>query len=278
MTRRQFLQALLVGGSAAAAARVVWGVRYERWSLHVTQREMPVKGLPLALGGLRVAVLSDFHAGTCTPWWLVRKAVDLANRHAPDITFLVGDFVSLPGAAGEQPLAQAVSRLSARYGVWAVTGNHEYFFERKEPVIRGLKAAGVQVLLNDCRPLRVGDVTVWIAGLEDPVTEHHDFEKTMAHVPLGEPILLLAHTPDIIYAAAELSIGAVFAGHTHGGQVRIPLVGPPIVPSKFGRRFASGLFHVRETSMFVTRGVGMVPPLVRLFCPPEVAILTLVPT
>ncbi|MBC7287385.1 MAG: metallophosphoesterase [Armatimonadetes bacterium] len=276
MTRRDFLKLSLAGAGAAFG----WGayhLGWERFDIRLVRRRLAVPGLPPELEGIKVAHLSDFHAGRYTPWALTEKAVSLATQARADIVFLTGDYVSLPRGQGHEELALNFQALSAPYGVWAVLGNHDCIFDRHAPVSAGLADARVTVLNNASACVEIRGREVWIVGVDDPVTGHADFEKAMAGVPSDATKILLAHTPDAVDSASALGFNALFAGHTHGGQVVIPFLGPPLVPCKYGKRFASGAIRFRDTAVHVTRGVGMVPPLVRFCCPPEVALVTLVP-
>jgi predicted MPP superfamily phosphohydrolase len=275
MNRRRFLGLCAAGGVAAAGAWTVHDIHSERFSLRVNRRRLRVPGLPAPLEGLKIALLSDFHAGWCTPWNLATRAAALATAEKPDLTFLLGDYISDPVASVGAPLRKVLAAMRAQHGVWAVLGNHDWMYGRHRPVLAGLAATGATLLRNSARRLSIRGEDLWLAGLDDPVTERDNFEAALRHVPAGALTFLLTHTPDVIYQAAQLGLRAVFAGHTHGGQVCIPFYGPPIVPSKFGKRFAAGAFNVNGTSLYVTRGIGSVPPLVRFNCPPEVSILTL---
>lgn len=274
MNRRTFAK-LALAASIGVSGWAVWEMRSERRRLRLEAYSLPVRGLPLALEGLRIAVMSDLHAGDFTPWSLIHRAVSLAVEASPDIVFLLGDYTSMSADSLEEPLATALRPLRARYGVWAVLGNHEYVRQRHDPVARALRSAGVHLLENQAQQVDVRDEKIWICGVRDPYLNKDDLAKTLAAVPRGAFKLLLAHSPDIIYRAARAGVNAVFAGHTHGGQVRLPLLGPLAIPSKYGRRFAQGVFEVDGTALFVTRGIGTTPPLVRLGCPPEVALVTL---
>jgi hypothetical protein len=277
MNRRRFLGLCTAAGAACLAGWTGYHLRWEVYRPGLTRRRLPVRDLPPALDGLKIALLSDFHAGGDIPWSQVHHAVAMAAAEKPDLIFLAGDYTSAVASAAAAPLRKVVSGLRAPHGVWAVLGNHDWFFGRQHPVLRGLTGAGATVLRNSSARIVVRGCDLWLVGVDDPVTGRHDFDAALRGVPPGALVLLLAHTPDIIYAAAELGIRAVFAGHTHGGQVCLPFLGPPIVPSQFGKRFASGAFEVEGTAMYVTRGVGAIRPLVRFNCPPEVSILTLTP-
>ena len=275
MTRRQFLKALCLGGVGVAGGWSAYHLGWERYTLTVERRTLLVPGLPPPLEGLRVVHLSDFHAGAYTPWELAERAVHVAMAEQPDIILLTGDYLSMGRGEGGDLLQVTVEPLDAPLGVWAVLGNHDCVMRRHKVVTRALLSAGAGVLNNAAAPLEIDGCEAWVVGLDDPVTAHADFQRAMKQVPAGAFKIMLAHTPDIIAAAADVGVNAVFAGHTHGGQVVIPLLGPPLVPSRYGRRFACGAFRFRDTALHVSRGIGVVPPLVRFCCPPEVAVVTL---
>ena len=275
MNRRQFLKAIGLGSVAAATGWGGYHLGWERYTLTVEKRTLRVPGLPPGLEGLRVAHLSDFHAGEYTPWSLFERAVEVAVAEKPDIVFLTGDYLSMGRGRGGGPLEMAAQPLTAPYGVWAVLGNHDCIMLRHQVVTEALVAAGAEVLNNAAAQIEVRGEEVWIVGVDDPVTAHADYDKACKVVPSGAFTIMLAHTPDAVDAAARRKVNAVLAGHTHGGQVVIPLLGPPLVPSRYGRRFACGAFRFGETALHVTKGIGVVPPLVRFCCPPEVAVVTL---
>ncbi len=275
MTRRQFLKTFGLGGLAAAGAWTAYHLGWERYRLSVERRTLAVPGLPPQLEGLRIAHLSDFHAGAYTPWSLAERAVQLTLGERPDVIFLTGDYLSMPRGQGGDVLQMATAPLQAPGGVWAVLGNHDAVMRRHRIVTEALSAAGATVLNNAAGAVRLNDFELWIVGVDDPVTARANADRAFEDVPPDAFVLLLAHTPDYVRIAADLGVAAMFAGHTHGGQVVIPLLGPPLVPSRYGKRFASGALRYRNTALHVTRGIGMVPPLVRFCCPPEVAIVTL---
>jgi predicted MPP superfamily phosphohydrolase len=171
--------------------------------------------------------------------------------------------------------AGALARLRGAHGIIAVLGNHDYWTD-PDVVSHLLRdTVGARVLKNETEFIARSGEHLAIAGLDDPVTKNHDFSATLAGVPDRCPTVMLAHTPDITPQAAERGVDLVLAGHTHGGQVVLPWLGPPIVNSKYGRRFAAGLKQVGETQVYTNRGVGMAIVPIRVNCPPEVALITL---
>jgi predicted MPP superfamily phosphohydrolase len=203
--------------------------------------------------------------------------VDTVNAQRADVVVLLGDYV-IQGVLGgrfvpPEEIAAEFSRLSAPQGVYAVLGNHDWWFDGER--VRGaLQGAGVHVLENDRVAVEHGGRRVWIAGLADLWTRKVDVARALRDVPAGEPVLLAMHHPDL-FPALPGSVTLTLAGHTHGGQVRLPFFGPPVVPSRFGQRYASGLVVEDGRTMFVTSGVGTSIIPVRMGVPPEIVILTL---
>ena len=228
---------------------------------------------------LRVAVLTDLHVGS--PFNGLRKlraVVDRSNAANPDIVCILGDLV-IKGVIGgsfvpPETIAAELGRLRAPAGIVAVLGNHDGWFDH-DRVVRALDAHGVRVIEDTAVRLDTGAGPVWAAGLSDLWTGRHDIDAALARVPAdGTPVLLLTHNPDV-FPMVPARVTLTLAGHTHGGQVRLPLFGPPIVPSRFGRRFASG--HVVEGGrhLYVATGVGTSILPVRFLVPPAVTILNL---
>jgi len=271
MSRRRWL----IGCGGVAAAGLVAGVACEdRWDLKTSRIEVKLRGLGKELDGFTIGHLTDLHRGSYIPASFVARAVKTANALEPDLITITGDFVTR-SARFVVSCAQALKELSAPYGKVAVLGNHDYWTDAEEVTRELTDTADVQVLKNRSILIVQGDSALTIAGLDDPVTGHDDFDATLANAPGDVPVVLLAHQPDIIEEAARRKIGLVLAGHTHGGQIVIPGLGPPVVNSRYGRRYASGLNHLANTAVYTNRGVGMAVLPVRLNCPPEVALITL---
>jgi hypothetical protein len=225
---------------------------------------------------MRIAQLSDLHWGPYTGQREVRAAVERANAFAPDLVVLTGDYV-LGSAGYAAPCARELAALRAPLGVVAIPGNHDYWTDIDE-VVAQLHVAGLVLLRNSAVRLDVAGSPLWLAGLDDVWERHHDLETTLAMVPRHEPVVLLAHEPDVADQVARSShrILLQLSGHSHGGQVNLPLLGRPILPW-LGRVYPAGLQRVRGTSLqvYTNRGVGVIAPPVRFGCRPEVTHLTL---
>jgi predicted MPP superfamily phosphohydrolase len=274
-SRRLFLKTLLTGaaGVGAVGAAVGYARYVEPRSLRVERVPVEIAGLPDGLDGLRIAQLSDFHLGPLVRIEHVRRAVRLANSLEPDVIVVTGDFVSV-ARRYVGPAVGATAELSARLGVFAVLGNHD-FWVAPRMIASLLRRAGVVVLRNETAVVFRDGVTLNLAGVDDMWARADDLDQALAGVQPGDPIILLSHNPDLAPDAAPRGVSLLLAGHTHGGQVRLPIVGPLVVPSKYGKLWAAGLHRVGSMSLYVNRGVGLIAPPVRFLCPPEVTLLQL---
>jgi predicted MPP superfamily phosphohydrolase len=281
LTRRGFLRWTLGAGLAALAAGaggLGYAIAREPGWLVVERETVRVDGarLPAALEGLKVLHLSDLHWGRYTGQVEVRAAVEAANSQAPDLIVVTGDYV-LHSAAYAAPCARELSALQAPLGVFAIPGNHDYWTDIGT-VLNELRRAGLTVLRNSSRRLEVKGAPLWLVGIDDVWERRHDLDAGLADVPTDEPVLLLVHEPDYAdqVARAPHRVFLQLSGHSHGGQVNLPVLGRPILPW-LGRRYPAGLQDVPGSALqvYTSRGIGVIEPPVRFNCRPEVAALTL---
>ncbi len=269
--------ALVAGGLAAAATGVlIWSVAVEPARLVVHRVEVPVRGLPRAFDGFRIAALSDVHAGSPhVGREKLRQIVQTVNGLDPDAVVFLGDLV-IHGVVGGHFMAPEVSAAElgqVRAPKIAVLGNHDWRLDGRR-VGRALEAAGFRVLDNDVMRVERGGDSLWFAGLADLKTRRPDIRGVLARVPARDVVIVLSHNPDV-FPRVPARVGLTLAGHTHGGQIRLPLVGALAVGSKFGRRYAAGLVEEDGRRLFVTSGIGTSYIPVRLGVPPEIAEITL---
>ena len=290
ITRRAFLTSLGFGfaGTAGVSSYAV-GVE-PRYRLDVTSYRLTPPGWPSAGKPLRIAALADIHA--CDPWmpvWRIEEIVAQANALQPDLIVLLGDYVAgmtrfVTRKVPPADWARALGGLKAPLGVHAVLGNHDWW-TYPEKARAALENNGIPVLENDAvRLAPAGGSPFWLLGLGDqwahPLGRNRfrgvdDLPGTLAKVPDdGAPLLLLAHEPDI-FPKVPARVGLTLSGHTHGGQIALPLVGRPVVPSRYGERFAYG--HVIENGrhLIVSGGIGCSIAPVRLGVPPEIVFIEL---
>ena len=270
MTRRDFLRsatAISVGGLAGVAS---YGVAYERHQLRRIERDLGVRGLPPALDGLRIGMITDVHHSAVVPADDVTHAVTVLKEARPDIVVLGGDYISFFDRGYIGPVAELLAPLAhATHGSFAVLGNHDD--EREVPA--ALVARGFTVLKDQRTALMVNNERLDIAGIRFWTRTPGEVANVLKGT--GGTTILLAHDPRRHAEAAALDVQLVLSGHTHGGQVIVPAVG-----AIAGRKFPvlAGYATRENTSLFVSRGVGTVYVPIRINCPPDVAVLTLRPS
>jgi uncharacterized protein len=268
LSRRTLLKGLLATGVGAFGGTVAYGFAYERHHLGVTRTPVPVGGLPPALNGFRIGLLTDIHRSSMVSHHDVAQAVDAVMRERPDLIVLGGDYVTWGDRRFVGPSAEALSPLSAPHGVFAILGNHDDDHDMPAALARN----HVQVLKDARTRLTINDQIVDLIGIRFWTKRAIDIAPlTKGTAPMS---ILLAHDPRRLTEAAGFGIPLALSGHTHGGQVVLPIVGP-VAAQKFP--IVAGLGTRDRTTMFVSRGVGTVYVPVRVNCPPEVAILTLRP-
>ena len=265
-SRRTALKATLGLAAGLLTGSAVYGYSFERHRIGLTHVVLPVDDLPEALVGLRIALLTDLHRSRMVPRRDIDEAVTLTLGEQPDLVVLGGDYVTASDTAYVDDVADALGRLMAPDGVFAVLGNHD----GERSITPALERQGISVL-RDARtrlalrgePVDLVGIRFWTKGTDAITSLFRD---------AGPTTFLLAHDPRRFPQAVALNVPLVLSGHTHGGQVVLPWVGAPAA-----RKFpvVAGTAHDRRTTLFVSRGVGAVYVPVRLNCPPEVAMLTL---
>jgi predicted MPP superfamily phosphohydrolase len=266
-TRRAALRGLLATATGAVTGRAGYGVAYERHQVRLEQTELPVVGLPRALDGLRVGLITDTHASPTVPDEDIRAAVALLAGATPDLVVLGGDYVTDLDTTRAVPSAEMLAPLAvAPCGAFAVLGNHDD--DRIVPA--ALAAKGFDVLRDQRTERVIRGEKVSIAGLRYWTRRIAEVAKAIEGA--GETTILLAHDPRRLREAAQLDVQLVLAGHTHGGQVVLPVFG-----AVAARRFpvVAGPATEKHCTLFVSRGVGTVVAPVRINCPPEVSLLVL---
>lgn len=224
---------------------------------------------------LKAAVVSDFHVGPYRDEQWVQRVVETVMASKPEIIFLVGDFIF--SDAQQAHMLEPLSGLFAPYGVFAVTGNHDYDDETPRLVIDTLTRLGIRVLENESVQLSVKESgrEIVVAGVSDLWSEGNMYQA-LDDVTEDQQVILLSHNPDaVLYSNAGLA-DVVIAGHTHGGQIRLPWIGSLArVPTQLGNTYDKGLFFFSDQRLFITPGVGEMGTRARLWNPPEVSLLSI---
>ncbi len=268
LTRRNLLRAAGAVALGTAAGTATHGFMYERYRIEVTEQTLDVAGWPTALSGLRIGFLTDLHRSSTVSHEMIAHAVDLVMARQPDLIVIGGDYVTNRDRRFIQPAADALAKLTAPHGVFAVLGNHDD--ERDVPA--ALQSAGFTVLRDARTQISIHNEPVDIAGLRYWTHRMADIARVVRGA--SPTLLMIAHTPKRLVEAMALSVPLLLCGHTHGGQIVLPGIGA-VAAREFP--IIAGAERRQNTTVFVSRGVGTVYIPVRVNCPPEVAILRIQP-
>jgi predicted MPP superfamily phosphohydrolase len=252
--------------------------RRQEWSagtrFTVDDERIWLDALPDVFGGLTIVQISDIHHGLFLPQEHLIEIVQQANRLKPDIVALTGDFITY-SKANIAPAAEILGCLRARYAVLAVLGNHD-FRVGAEAVSFALQQNRIEVLRNRHTGLRFCGESLYLAGVDD-YGYGADLRRALRGVPRDAATILLAHNPRIINSAARHGVSLVLSGHTHGGQVNLPLIGTVYGRSPERLRYKIGWDRLGDTQIYVSRGVGTIVLPWRFRCPAEITRLELLP-
>jgi len=266
VTRRAVLKTLLASSVGVVGGTGAYGYLYGRHELEVTRTTIGVNGLPPALSGLRIGLITDVHRSQLVSHEDVAAAVAMLMNEHPDVIVLGGDYVTWGDRRFVGPAAEALAPLSAPHGVFGILGNHD----DDHDMPAALAQNGVQMLKDARTRVTIKGEALDMLGIRFWTKRASDIAPLMRGAAV--PTVLLAHDPRRLMEAASFGIPLVLSGHTHGGQVVLPIVGA-IAAQKFP--VVSGVGRRDHTTMFVSRGVGTIYVPVRVNCPPEVAVLTL---
>jgi predicted MPP superfamily phosphohydrolase len=283
-TRRKFLQLGVAGAAIGGLAIAGGGMGREANRPKLVSLEIPLARLSQAWDGFRIAQLSDLHYDPYFSATPIRKAIDMVNALQPDLIVLTGDFVTSPvgkvsrrrAVAAAQPIepcAELLTQLRAPSGVLAILGNHDLNTSEMH-VTAVLRSHSIQVLRNACVSLERDGKRLWVAGVDDILEGKPDLELALRGIPSTEPVVLLAHEPDWADYVSHHPVDLQLSGHSHGGQVRLPLVGPLYLPA-LARKYPWGLRRVGPLTLYTNVGIGTIRVPMRLNCPPEVTLITL---
>jgi len=277
ITRRSFL----VGASAAGLSLAAYAGTHGRHELEVTHRTLAIRNLPDSFLDFHIVQLSDIHLEEYTEPWFLQHAVRVINTLDPDLVLLTGDFISR-GPASDRVAwraagvaAEILSELNAPQR-FACLGNHDVSVGAGH-VIAPLRAHGTPVLVDSYVPIQRRSDYFWLCGSDDAGTRDPDLNLTIPSAPTA-PVILMCHEPDyvdhVIHHPRFPYIDVMLSGHTHGGQVRLPAIGPLILPP-MGKKYIEGRFQFSHMELYVNRGLGTVGLPFRLNCPAEITHFTL---
>ena len=275
---------LFLGIQVAGTAAFIWGYFIEPFRLKLTAVMTFTNRLPLGIEAIRVLHISDLHIERLTD--REAKVLELAREAKPDLIVISGDYVNLSYNRDPETLRQVrqlLCQLSAPYGVYATLGSPPVDLrETVAPIFDGLR--NVTLLRHGWQQVKMSDGrSLTILGMDcthDLPIDAGRLARLTSAAPADAPQLLIYHSPELMPEAAEHEIDLYVCGHTHGGQVRLPFVGPIFTSSQLGRRFVMGLYKIGRTTLYVSRGIGLEglsAPRVRFMCPPEMTLITIMP-
>ena len=277
LTRRSFL----VGSGALVAGLGLYSSLIARHEISVLSRRIEIQRLPTAFIGYRIIQLSDFHLEEFTEPFFLERIVEHVNRLEADMVLLTGDFITR-GSLNflfEHHAAMRCAEILATIRCpqkFAVLGNHDVAVSAPM-VTAALQSQGLPVLHNRFDTLTLRGDSLHIAGTADPGTDRPDLNTAVPLNPRG-PVILMSHAPDyadfVVSHPRGASVDLMLSGHSHGGQVRLPVLGPLVLPP-LGRKYVEGLFRFNNMQLYVNRGIGTVGIPIRLNCPPEITLITL---
>lgn len=272
MNRRKFFKFAIYGGACALVGS--YPVFIERNIVRVNRYKIPIDNLPISFHGFTIAHLTDLHLGFLVSESFIEGIVHRTNRLRTDVIVCTGDYVHERNSIREvEKVWPILSKLEAAHGVFSVLGNHDHWADTNRSRY-WLERTG-QNIRHGCKPIYRGRDRMLIGGAGDYWEDELKIDETFSGSDESECRLLLSHNPDSVDTEFNTPLSLVISGHTHGGQVVIPFIGPPMLPVK-NKRYSSGLIATPRTKLFISRGIGWAIYPVRFNCYPEIAVLELV--
>ncbi|WP_256760582.1 metallophosphoesterase [Cohnella sp. WQ 127256] len=279
ISRRQFLKRStqftlgLLGVASLSGAYARW---IEPYWIEVNRISIKLANLPSSFHNFQIVHFSDLHLGFNSKPEQLSELVEQIQQIKPDLICFTGDLLDHSTAY----ISEAVdlfAQLKAPYGQYAVLGNHDAFGNRRA-VTQGLSQAGFHVLHNEHIVLKKSSHKIYVAGVDDPWVGKPDIDRALLHIPEDACTLLLAHEPDYADQYGRLPVDLQLSGHSHGGQVQIPFIGPLYTPPH-GSKYTNGLYQIPNSRLqvYTTRGIGMTRLPIRFNCRPELTVITLKP-
>jgi hypothetical protein len=297
-SRRYFFQTASYFAGAVPFVGALYGFAIERLHFRVERVEVPIAGLSPELDGLRIVQLSDIHMGGYFPGDQLRRVVGMANELGAELAVVTGDFITWRGDPIEQ-CVEELAALRAPLGVWGCNGNHEIYAAYQDHATELFRRAGMRILRRQNAELSWRGAKFNLLGVDHQTTRGFDrrrwrmIEGVEPLLRPGMPNILLSHSPNAFYRAAELGIDLTLSGHTHGGQIQVEIIEPHLNPARFLTQFTAGLYSRPAgisrmvdsneldapskgvAQLYVNRGLGTIGTPVRIGAPPEITLLTL---
>ena len=271
MNRRRFLKRGLLLGSGLLVSSYPFMI--ERYLIQINTYKIPVSNLPPEFNGFRILQLTDLHFGFLVPKYIISYVIEKAISIDKDIIVCTGDYIHERNSTTQIDIVWPfLSKLSAKYGVYSVLGNHDHWgdFERS---YYWLEKTG-QNLRHKVKFIEKMGQRIWLGGTGDLWEDKITIDDIFKDVDDCECKILLAHNPDTADLNFKTKIDLMICGHTHGGQVNIPFIGAPVLPVR-NKKYSSGFIESDKTNLFIGRGIGWAVFPIRLNCTPEISILEL---
>lgn len=272
MKRRDFFRAAVSATASAPVLGICYGFA-ESVDYHVVRHAIPLPRLPAAFDGTTVAFLTDIHLGPYLSQDTLSAIVRTTRVLNPDLILLGGDY-TLRDASYAGPCFEVLAQLQAPLGVFGVLGNHDYA-HGLDAIRAGMRQAQIEELRNSGSWLTRRGERLRVCGVDDLWRGRPNVAAAVEDTRPDDACLLVSHNPDVAETLTDRRVGLMLSGHTHGGQVVIPGYGPPIVPSRYGAKYAYGLVEAPATQVLVSSGIGMSGLPIRANCQPEIVLLTL---
>jgi len=242
---------------------------------------MPIPNLPHPFKGLRIIQISDLHLGYSVPIEYLNQAVELVGTLKPELVVVTGDLVNHGHSQFNEPLARLLARIKAKSGVLAALGNHDWGIyshvkkaeTKPDRLSKALAKTDVKLLRNESVALTRDGSKLYIAGLDDIWSGCFDPAAAFDGIPESASCIALSHNPDSFIELLDTPASWVLAGHTHGGQINFPIIGPPYLPIKH-KQFRAGHYRLGDKNLYVNRGIGWLKRM-RLNARPEITVFTL---
>jgi predicted MPP superfamily phosphohydrolase len=276
-SRRRLLD---LAGTALVASPIAvmgYGTFVQRTNFRVREIDLPMRGLPHGLDGVRLLQLSDIHLSAFLSEAEFARVVDASNELRPHVALVTGDFISSSGDPLDACLRQ-IARLRSDTGVFATLGNHERYAHAEDYTAVAAGRLGVRLLRYENQVVRFGESSLNLAGIDYELIQtdrSHYLRGCERLIVPGAFNVLLSHNPDVFPVAAHQGYNLTLAGHTHGGQVTIEILDQSINPARFFTPYVAGEYRQGNAAAYVTRGVGTIGIPVRVGAPPEITLLRL---
>jgi len=272
MNRRTFLKSAVAGAVVLGTTSVCYGFA-EAGNVQIVRKTVTLPNLPKAFDGTTVAFLTDIHHGPYVSLDFVASVVRATKMLQPDLIIHGGDYI-LRSAEYTRPCFEVFSALRAPLGVYGVLGNHDHW-HALQTTQEAMRASGITELTNCGVWLTKGNSRLRLCGVDDLMRGEPTIVPALGDTTVNDACILVSHNPDFAETIRDTRVGLVLSGHTHGGQVNVPNMRNPFIPSQYGDKYRAGLCDAPATRVYVSRGLGVTGIPVRYNCPPELTLLTL---